>query len=72
VFVAHGLGGILVKDVVLESAKYKDQPALRDINDSCFATFFFGTPHRGSDAARCAIMIGTALEVMACKSTKAS
>lgn len=64
VFVAHGLGGILVKDVVLESAKYKDQPALRDISDSCSAIFFFGTPHRGSDAARYAVILGTALELM--------
>ncbi|KIV81686.1 hypothetical protein PV11_03856 [Exophiala sideris] len=64
IFVGHGLGGNLIKEVVLESRKYKDRPALKDIGDSCFAMFFFGTPHRGTDAARYGELMGTVLEVL--------
>ena len=51
IFVAHSLGGILVKDMLIESAKHTYQPELRDVSESCFAIFFFGTPHRGANAA---------------------
>ena len=64
IFVGHGLGGILVKDAVLESGKYKEQPALKDISDSCTAMFFIGTPHRGTDAARYGELLGKVLEVL--------
>lgn len=63
IFVAHSLGGILVKDAIIESAKHKHQPPLKDISESCFAIFFFGTPHRGSDAAKYGARIGMVLEV---------
>ncbi|KAI1620300.1 hypothetical protein EDD37DRAFT_613048 [Exophiala viscosa] len=64
IFVGHGLGGILIKDAVLESGKYREQPALKDISDSCTAMFFFGTPHRGTDAARYGVKLGMASEVL--------
>jgi hypothetical protein len=41
---AHSLGGILVKDVVLQSLKYEQRPYLQDVGKSCFAIFCFGTP----------------------------
>lgn len=49
-FVAHSLGGILVKDALVQSTKYSNH--LQSLYQSCFAAFFFGTPHRGSGAAR--------------------
>ncbi len=52
IFVAHSLGGVLVKDAIIQSGKYADQPHLQDISTSCHAICFFGTPHRGSNAAR--------------------
>jgi hypothetical protein len=52
IFVAHSLGGILVNDAIVQSCKYDDQPHLQDISSSCHAICFFGTPHRGSNAAR--------------------
>jgi hypothetical protein len=51
VFVAHSLGGILVKDAIIQSGKYEYQPALRDVSLSCKAIVFFGTPHGGANAA---------------------
>ncbi|KEF54771.1 uncharacterized protein A1O9_09213 [Exophiala aquamarina CBS 119918] len=50
IFVAHSLGGILVKDAIVQSAQYENH--LKCLNQSCSAIFFFGTPHRGSSAAR--------------------
>ncbi|KAI1608488.1 hypothetical protein EDD36DRAFT_423386 [Exophiala viscosa] len=64
IFVAHSLGGILVKDAIIESAKYKHQPSLKDISDACTAIFFFGTPHRGSDAAKYGARMGMVLEIL--------
>jgi len=51
IFVAHSLGGILVKDAILTSLKYEYQPSLRDLGQSCQSIVFFGTPHLGADAA---------------------
>jgi hypothetical protein len=50
IFVAHSLGGIIVKDAISVSGRHR-QPHLLDVSRSCFAVFFFGTPHRGSYAA---------------------
>ena len=51
IFVAHSLGGILVKDAIVESTKFVQQPRVQEVAKSCRAIFFFGTPHRGADAA---------------------
>jgi ankyrin repeat domain-containing protein 50 len=48
IFVAHSLGGIIVKDV-LHRASLERDPALQDIYASTRAVIFLGTPHRGSD-----------------------
>ncbi|KFZ09362.1 hypothetical protein V502_08808 [Pseudogymnoascus sp. VKM F-4520 (FW-2644)] len=49
IFVAHSLGGILVKDVLKQSQDAKYKAELQPIFPSTFAVIFLGTPHRGSD-----------------------
>ena len=52
VFVAHSLGGLLVKEV-LRRSQHAEEPGLQDIVKSTRAVIFLGTPHRGSgDFAR--------------------
>jgi hypothetical protein len=48
VFIAHSLGGILVKEVLRRSEVDPDA-RLKKIFASTTGVFFFGTPHRGSD-----------------------
>lgn len=47
VFVAHSLGGILVKEVLRRSETNPDKK-IKNIYKSTVGIFFFGTPHRGS------------------------
>ncbi len=47
IFVAHSLGGILVKEVLRRSEVDPD-PKIKKIFTSTTGIFFFGTPHRGS------------------------
>lgn len=47
VFIAHSLGGILVKEVLRRSEADPDAK-IRKIFSSTTGIFFFGTPHRGS------------------------
>lgn len=47
VFIAHSLGGILVKEVLRRSEGDPD-PKINEIFMSTTGIFFFGTPHRGS------------------------
>jgi hypothetical protein len=47
VFIAHSLGGILVKEVLRRSEVDPD-PKITKIFESTTGIFFFGTPHRGS------------------------
>jgi len=47
VFIAHSLGGILVKEVLRRSEVDPDQKVTK-IFSSTTGVFFFGTPHRGS------------------------
>ncbi len=53
IFVAHSLGGILVKEAIIQSEKFKRYQghSHQRVADLCQAIFFFGTPHRGSDLA---------------------
>jgi hypothetical protein len=47
VFIAHSLGGILVKEV-LRRAEVDPDIKINKVFDSTAGVFFFGTPHRGS------------------------
>ncbi|MCJ1321376.1 hypothetical protein MMC15_006720 [Xylographa vitiligo] len=50
IFVAHSLGGIVVKEV-LRRSESDEEERLRDIASSTHAIVFLGTPHRGSGYA---------------------
>ncbi|KAK4163895.1 hypothetical protein QBC43DRAFT_318890 [Cladorrhinum sp. PSN259] len=47
IFVAHSLGGIVVKEMLSRSSM-SVEPQLRNIVESTAAVLFLGTPHRGS------------------------
>ncbi|GFF85142.1 hypothetical protein IFM53868_04387 [Aspergillus udagawae] len=51
IFVAHSLGGILVKDVLKQSQDSQYKPDLRSVYQYTHGIVFLGTPHRGSDWA---------------------
>lgn len=59
IFVAHSLGGILVKDALIESKEYEDQPSFLDLSKCCSAIIFFGTPHHGANAASYGEIVGS-------------
>ena len=48
-FIAHSLGGILVKEALRRSETDPD-PRIKKIFEALTGVFFFGTPHRGSKA----------------------
>lgn len=50
IFVAHSLGGIIVKEALRESED-SDKEHQKDIIKSTVAVMFLGTPHRGSNMA---------------------
>ena len=51
IFVAHGLGGLVVKQALIEARKRTSSHHIHDIYTSAHAVIFFGTPHRGFDFA---------------------
>lgn len=51
IFVAHSLGGLIVKEALRRSRDERHHEYLKDVYRSTFAIIFFGTPHRGSSAA---------------------
>jgi hypothetical protein len=51
IFVAHSLGGILVKEMISYADASKERDFLEIVEDIS-AVVFLGAPHRGSDAAR--------------------
>ncbi|KAI0019466.1 hypothetical protein F4780DRAFT_446561 [Xylariomycetidae sp. FL0641] len=62
VFIAHSLGGLLVKDVLRLSRNYTDkQPTLAAVYQSTASVLFFGTPHAGADPLNPALRILTGL-----------
>lgn len=52
IFIAHSLGGILVKGALNEARQMTHQPQYLDIQQSSFAIMFMGTPHQGADYAK--------------------
>jgi hypothetical protein len=65
IFVAHSLGGLVVKQALIEAKKQEPHdPTLYDVYLSSFAVIFFGTPHRGSDVAYWASVFSTIAEAV--------
>ncbi|KAJ8737605.1 hypothetical protein PYW08_000200 [Mythimna loreyi] len=50
VWLAHSMGGLIVKQVLVEASQ-SDQQALKKIADNTKALLFFSTPHKGSSMA---------------------
>lgn len=57
IFVAHSLGGLLVKQALIESSKQYRDGQDRNLHRACRAVIFFGTPHRGSPDASLGLVI---------------
>ena len=60
IFVAHSLGGILVKDAIVESRKFfqnSQNVRMRQVYEQCRAIFFFGTPHSGATLAEWGLLL---------------
>lgn len=57
IFVAHSLGGLLVKQALIESFKYQLAGQDRNLHHVCKALIFFGTPHRGSPDASLGLVV---------------
>ena len=56
IFVAHSLGGLVVKQALVEARKRISSSHVHIIYTSARAVIFFGTPHRGSDSASWGLM----------------
>jgi len=52
IFVAHSLGGLLVKETLVESKKQGAASNKIDVYKSTRGVVFFGTPHKGSNDAK--------------------
>lgn len=50
VWLAHSMGGLIVKEALVRSAQSQDSE-LKQISENTKAVLFFGTPHRGSGLA---------------------
>lgn len=57
IFVAHSLGGLIVKQALVEAWKTKADGRQRNLHQACRAIIFFGTPHRGSHDASWGIIL---------------
>lgn len=64
IFVAHSLGGLVVKQALIEARKQSYEPDLLNIYDSTHAIIFFGTPHRGSDLASWGLLLSAIAEAV--------
>ncbi|KAM3968825.1 protein SERAC1 [Aphomia sociella] len=50
VWLAHSMGGLITKQVLIESAESKD-PEFKNLSKNTKAVFFYSTPHKGSSLA---------------------
>ena len=64
IFVAHSLGGILVKDAIIESRKPDQQQDSKKVALSCVAIMFFGTPHQGASAATLGKIVSNLVSIL--------
>ena len=63
VFVAHSLGGLLVKEALIEARKQNNHPGKLDVTDSTQGIVFFGTPHQGSGDAKWGLVLSNIASV---------
>ncbi|KAF9877324.1 hypothetical protein CkaCkLH20_05024 [Colletotrichum karsti] len=61
IFIAHSLGGIVVKRALILANERSDY--WKDVRDSAFGALFLGVPHRGADKAYWAALAVTLVEV---------
>ena len=61
VFIGHSLGGLLIKQALLDSSEIRDTKIeyLRSIFVSTYGILFFGTPHTGSNIAKWALRLAS-------------
>jgi len=59
VFVAHSLGGLLVKEAMVESKKQGPGSRKFDVYKLTQGIVFFGTPHKGSNDAKWGLLLKT-------------
>ena len=71
IFVAHSLGGLLVKRALVEARKMKHDKELQDVSYSSSAIIFFGTPHRGADKVAWGIMLSNIFKAFRISTTDA-
>ena len=69
-FVAHSLGGLIVKQALVEARKAKADGQQRNLHEACKAVIFFGTPHRGSPDASWGIILANIAKVAQLDSNK--
>ncbi|KLU88417.1 hypothetical protein MAPG_07402 [Magnaporthiopsis poae ATCC 64411] len=60
-FVAHSLGGIVVKEMLRRSQGCAWQDHLRHVGSSTIGVVFFGTPHSGSDPRNALLRVAESL-----------
>jgi hypothetical protein len=53
-FIAHSLGGLLVKSILRRADEARDTPAWRQVGEQCRGVLFLATPHQGSGWANLA------------------
>ncbi|KAK8067630.1 hypothetical protein PG996_006742 [Apiospora saccharicola] len=66
VFVAHSLGGLVVKDALIAADNYRSHgrfPDQAEIYSSTKGVIFFGTPHRGSDKVALGEMLASIAKI---------
>ena len=71
IFVAHSLGGLVVKQALIEAKKHVDSVQLLDVYESSYAVVFFGTPHRGSKLASWGLILSAVAEAFQMDAQKA-
>ena len=57
IFVAYSLGGLLVKQALIESSKQARDSRDRNLHEIYYAVIFFGTPYRGSSNALIGLIV---------------
>lgn len=71
IFVAHSLGGLLVKQALIEAQKQKKTPSSQALYAHTYAIIFFGTPHRGSDMASWGLVLSNITKAVQIDTNKA-